>query len=177
MKATAISLVVMTLMVTACSPAAPPAPATTPAAAPAPVASEDGPAGVKKMLDTYTEAWLASDAKKIGTLYSDDAMLLLVNQPILTGRDAAIKDSQDFFDKYKPVAFEAPAEEMKFADGWGWARGIYKDTYVSKANGKSTSDQGKYIIIVVRQPDGSWVMTRDIHDSDGPSKAVTPSSK
>jgi len=175
MKATAIAVFVAALAATACNPAAPPAAATAPVAAPATAPSEDGPAGVKKMLETYTEAWLASDAKKIGTLYSDDAMLLLVNQPILTGRDAAIKDSQDFFDNYKPVTFEAPAEEMKFADGWGWARGIYKDTYVSKANGKSTSDQGKYIIIVARQPDGSWVMTRDIHDSDGPSKAATTS--
>jgi uncharacterized protein (TIGR02246 family) len=135
--------------------------------------SEQAAAGVKKMLDEYTAAWKASDAERIGKLYTDDAMILLVNHPTIVGRAATAKDSQDFFDKFTPVAFECPSQEMKFAGDWGFARGIYKDTYVAKAGGKSVSDQGKYIIIVQRQPDGSWLMSRDIHDSDGPSAAAT----
>ena len=62
----------------------------------------------------------------------------------------------------------APDEvELTGAD-WAFERGTYTIVLAPKAGGDPIRDVGKYITIYRRQPDGAWVMARDIWNSNNP---------
>ncbi len=60
--------------------------------------------------------------------------------------------------------------EIVVAGPWAYSRGLYTQDLTSKATGKVTHVDGKFLTIFLRQPDGSWKIYRDCFNSNVPPK-------
>ena len=58
---------------------------------------------------------------------------------------------------------------MTSAGGWAFERGGYTIALASKAGGEPIRETGKYITKLGRRSDGTWVIARDIWNSDAPA--------
>lgn len=123
---------------------------------------------IGETLEEYISAWKAANAGRIANLYSKDAVILPGDHPAERGRAGIVKYNQDFFDQYKPGDFDISTHDRKIINDWAFDSGSYSFTATPKAGGKPISDRGKYVVIMHKQPDGSWKWYRDIDNSDGP---------
>ncbi len=61
-------------------------------------------------------------------------------------------------------------EVKVFNDDWAMMWGLYHDERTPKAGGPTTRFYGKVLLILKRQPDGSWKKYIDIANDDAPPK-------
>jgi ketosteroid isomerase-like protein len=126
-------------------------------------------AGTNAWLDAYN----AGDADKIVAMYANDAVVMPPNAPVCTGRDelrAYITSDMAASKAAGIVLVNGPSTTGATGD-LGWHQGIYT---VKAASGE-TIGSGSYME-VWRKIDGTWVIVRDIWNSDRPSTPPTPSS-
>ncbi|HUU34716.1 MAG TPA: SgcJ/EcaC family oxidoreductase [Vicinamibacterales bacterium] len=153
--------------VAACAPA-PPAPAPAPAE-PAVNAPEDI-AALNAARAAFMAAYEAGDAEAIGRLYADDAISEPNNQPTLKGREAIVNSLKGMFEQVEVKPTLTP-EETRTLGNVGLDRGHYSVTATPKAGAPPTSSEGRYMVVFVKEQDGSWKVLRDIDNALG----VTPS--
>ena len=137
---------------------------TKPAEAAAPTAPDMGK--VKTEIQALETAWAAADnardAKAISAFYADDAVTLSNNKPLMTGKDAILKDIEEGMAK-KPkgatIAYDV-------TDVFGDENTV---TEVGKTTGKDSTGKvsysGKYMAIWQKR-DGKYVCVRDISNDD-----------
>lgn len=121
---------------------------------------------IKELHQAWTPAIVDKDFDTLIRLYTDDAIVLPPNGPKAQGR-AAVLDWMKAF----PAITDAnlTIEEI---DGYGdlaFVRGAYFMTIVPDGTGEPIQDRGKFIEIRRKQADGSWLMARDIFNSDLPA--------
>jgi uncharacterized protein (TIGR02246 family) len=144
-----------------CSPAPQnPAPTAPPAAA--------DTSGVDKIREAFMEAFIASDAARVADLYTADAVIMPQNQPAMTGHDAILNYNKGFFDTFNAKLTLTPEETKIFGD-MAFDRGTYTMELTPKAGGAAIMDDGKYLVLLQHQADGSWKVFRDIDNSSRPA--------
>jgi uncharacterized protein (TIGR02246 family) len=123
-------------------------------------------AKVKAEIQALETAWAdadnARDAKAIGALYADDAVSLLNNKPMASGKAAILKDIE------ASMATKAKGSTISFE-----VMDVYGDentvTEVGKTIGKDADGKvtytGKYMAIWQKR-DGKYVCIRDIGNDD-----------
>ena len=95
-------------------------------------------------------------------LFTADAVLMPPNAPPATGKRAIQAHYQAVFDQ-GTAAGEVSSEEIEAFD-----HGSYTIKITLKAGGDPIEDQGKYLAIDKRQPDGAWKIARVIWNSNNP---------
>lgn len=133
-------------------------------------------AGVDSCRSEYVSAWLAADANRIIEVYTNDALVLYPNQPAAAGRTAIHSYFKSFFDQYRQDLFELTSEEVKVAGSFAFDHGKYKWRGTLRQGGNPINDYGKYLVILQRQTDGSWKISRDMDNSNRPLSQTTRSS-
>lgn len=135
-------------------------------------------ATLRKLDDDWSKAAAAKDVEKTASFYSDDALVMPPNSPVLKGKDAARE-------MWKSM-FAVPG----FGGGWrattvavaksgdlGYTTGPYEITETD-ANGKPMTDKGKYLAVWKKQADGSWKCVADMFNTDlPPASAPAPVQK
>jgi uncharacterized protein (TIGR02246 family) len=155
-------LVLFAVMLAACNNTE-----TTPTAA-APAASDMNK--VKAEIQALETAWAEADnmrdAKAIAVLYADDAVTLVNNKPMISGKEAILKDMEASMatkPKGSTIAFDV-------LDVFGDENTV---TEVGKTTGKDSTGKvtytGKYMAIWVKR-DGKYVCIRDIGNDDAKSQ-------
>ena len=124
--------------------------------------------GINRCRAQYMSAWMIGNADSLSNLYTDEAVVLYPNQPAITGKTAIHSYFKSFFAEYAQDTFELVSDEIKIAGEWGFDRGKYKWRGTLRSKGDTISDQGKYLVILQRQGDGSWKVSRDMDNSDRP---------
>lgn len=157
------TLFLVLFSLTACQPPATEEPAEPEAAEPAGLSAEDLAAN-----EATTQAWvdavLAGDWDALGATYTEDAVLMPPNSEAVQGR-AAI---QAFFASWPPItSIELDGTEVDGEGDLAYVRGAYTLTLAPEGADPIT-DSGKYIEIRRKQADGSWLLSRDIFNSDLP---------
>jgi uncharacterized protein (TIGR02246 family) len=132
---------------------------------------------INKLRDEFVTAWKAGDGDRVAKLYSNDAVVLPQNQAPVNGRSAIASFNKNSFDQFVPNNFELSSEELQIMSDWAFDRGTYKFMITPKAGGEPINDQGKYIVILQRQADGSWKVARDIDNSSNPRPQLAQSQK
>jgi uncharacterized protein (TIGR02246 family) len=132
---------------------------------------------ISRLRDEFAAAWKAGDAERVANAYTNDAVLLPQNGPAVTGKSAILAFDKGFFDQYAPSNFEISSDEVQTMGDWAFDRGTYKFMATPKAGGEPLNDQGKYIVLLQRQADGSWKLARDIDNSSAPRAQAAPASK
>lgn len=150
MKVTQITVLVAALAFTACQPAGPAG------------LSEADRAAIAEVSKTFLDAARASDWQTVAGTYTENAILMPPNAPIVEGR----ANIQTFFEGFPPLTdFNLENVEVEGSGDFAYVRGTYSMT-ITLPGMDPMPDTGKYIEIRQKQADGSWLLHRDIFSSD-----------
>jgi uncharacterized protein (TIGR02246 family) len=135
-------------------------------------------ADLKAIKDTET-AWVADantkDPAKFAAHYTDDASVLLPNEPIITGKDnitAGIKPMMA--DPNFALQFQATKADVAKSGEVAYTQGTYAMTMTDPKTKQPMTDKGKYVTVYRKQADGSWKAVSDILNSDLPLPGAEP---
>ena len=171
MRTWTLGVIVGTIaLASACTQAAPPAPAPPPddhAAAEAAIRAKDE-AWAKSAADNKADTWM--------TYYTDDVAAFAPGEPMAVGTAAVRKTMDNFLaTPALKVSWTTKKVEAAKSGDLGYSYGTYEMTF-KDAKGKAMSDHGKYVEVWRKQADGSWKCSADIFNSDLPAPvAVKPS--
>jgi len=112
------------------------------------------------------EAVLAGNWNAVGAMFAEDALVMSPNTPSYEGRAALLE-----FIESAELAFTRHIIEFPEVDGYGdiaYARGTYDEAFTTGGAEELIADVGKILAILRKQPDGSWLITRWITNSNLP---------
>jgi ketosteroid isomerase-like protein len=165
---TTMSLVAV--LAVGCRPAPESVPADAGAASPAPAPlSAADLAAIRANDSAFGAASSAGDVDGVVATYATDASLLPPNAPAIKGADGIRGFWGGFMAAYA-LKMELSETEIGGAGDLAYVVGRYRFTATPKAEGAALTDQGKFVEIYKRQPDGGWKYAVDIYNSDLPVK-------
>lgn len=123
-------------------------------------------ARIRSVDSAFMAAANAGDADAVAAVYASDGALLAPNLPPQRGRDAIKAFWGGFLDAYH-VRFEVASDTIEGRGDLAYNRGHYRFTAVPRAKGApGVADEGKFIEILKKQPDGSWKYVLDMYSSN-----------
>jgi len=127
-----------------------------------------GGEAIKAVSDAYVKASLAGDAKAIAELYTEDAVEMPPNQPMVKGRTAI----QEFYEKMlgggtKMTNFTLTHLDTMTMGDRAYDIGTYEQTMSAQGSATTVSDRGKYMVIL-KQAGSDWKVAYVIYNSDQP---------
>ncbi len=139
-----------------------------PAASAASVAADK--AAIEEVNRKTLEALNTGNLELMNAMVAPNHIMLIPGRPALVGRDVIVASNKNLVETWNDVEIWKPAETVVAGD-WAYQRGAYDITLTPKKPGaRSIRQIGKYIHIYQRQPDGHWLMIRDMFNSDGPDQ-------
>jgi uncharacterized protein (TIGR02246 family) len=127
--------------------------------------SDEDIAANKALTAAYVQGINSKDWAAVTVLYTEDAILMPPNQPLVQGREAILVWAEAF----PPLTeFDLTLVEI---DGYGdlaYVRGMGTMTMTPESAPEPIKDTVKYIEIRRKQDDGSWLIAIDIMNSDLP---------
>ena len=147
--------------------------ACSPAAVKPGTPTGDDATKINALRDNFVAAFNTGDAAKIVDGYSADAVGLPAHHPAVGGKDSLLAYHREQFSQLSFKVALTPVETIVAGD-WGYDRGTYTMTITPKAGGGPMNDTGKYLVLLQKQVDGSWKVTRDIDNSDMPMPMPPP---
>ena len=118
---------------------------------------------IKGFYPPWKACILEQDFEGITRFYTEDAVVMPPNQPTIRGR-AEVKSWMEAFPKVTEAEFEI--DEVEGLGDFAFVRGRYSLTMEVEGAPGPVQDKGKYIEIRERQSDGTWLLARDIFNSD-----------
>jgi len=142
-----------------------------------PAASSSGassdPATVKAAIEAtnarFLEAFKRGDKAGMLASYTDDAVLMMPNEPAWRGRSGIEKGLDGFLGQVSLKDGGTTTGDVMVSGDMAVETGTFTWTLQSKTGGADIKDQGKYLTVWKRQADGSWKAVRDINNSDLPA--------
>lgn len=128
-------------------------------------ASASDLAAISRIHQEYVAAHNDSDADRLVALFTDDAVLMPMDEPSISGRQAIRDHYEEFFDQ-NPSAIELSPVETRVAGDWAFERIQVKVTLADGEHDSRHADV-KSLWILQRLPDGSWRIARAIDNLDG----------
>ena len=123
-------------------------------------------AKIRSTDSTFMAAANASDVAGVLAVYASDAALLAPNLPPQKGHDAIKAFWGGLLDAYT-VRFEVASDTIEGRGDLAYNQGHYRFTAVPKAKGvPGVADEGKFVEILKKQPDGSWKYVVDMYSSN-----------
>jgi ketosteroid isomerase-like protein len=127
--------------------------------------SEADIAKIRAMTANFARAAMAHSDSANAVQYTENAVFMPPNQPAVEGR-AAI---QAWFKAFPPVAvFTLKVLDVDGHGDVAYERGTYRMVIAGAGKAPALSDHGKFLAVRRRQPDGMWLMSADIFNSDVP---------
>ena len=133
---------------------------TQAATQPAGLSPEDK-AEITALQPKFESALLGKDFGSLANLYTADATLMPPHQPAVKGRDA-IREWMAGFPSL--TEFTLGIDEIDGRGDMAFVVGTY--TMTMEIEGESVADQGKYMEVRLREPNGQWSIHADIFNSD-----------
>ncbi len=119
---------------------------------------------IRALIDTYVSSALVADWDAWGNTLSSDVIFFSPNQAPLVGHDAVMAWIREF---PTLTSFTAPVDEVSGIGDLAYAHGTYSLT-TNLPDGSSVNEQGSYVNLFRRQPDGSWRYSHNIWHSNSP---------
>jgi ketosteroid isomerase-like protein len=119
---------------------------------------------VRGALDAYFDAATSRNASRWAALYANDAVLMPPNSATVEGRGAI----ETWLSALPVVITEAEGEalEVDGAGGFAYIRGTYAMSMEVPGVPQPVQQEGKLLQIYTRQQDGTWLLARDIWNSN-----------
>ncbi len=122
---------------------------------------------LKMHFDRYCATVMAGDLDAYRTFWTDDVVWLPPGEPLIEGIEACMDHHRPFFEQYNLVE-KMSVEEIKVGDPFTYVRVNYTFLATPKAGGEPIVEDGKGMFIMQRKPDGSWVSTHCVWNSNIP---------
>ena len=158
-----VSLLFATVLAAACGGGAMPEETMTTPADPAPI---------NEVRSQYEAAFNAGDTAGIAALFAEDAVSLPDHRSAAEGRAAIQQDLQGVFDQYTTNITITPLD-TEISGDLAHEHGTFEITLTPKAGGEAMMDDGKYLVILKREADGSWKLHHTIHNSNNPPPGMS----
>jgi ketosteroid isomerase-like protein len=145
------------------------------AAKAAPLAAADL-AAIRAADSAFATAANAGNAAGVAGTYLPDAHLMPPNLATIEGRDAIQKFWGGLLDANR-VKIGLTSDEVEGRGDLAYSRGRYTFEITPKEKGKGEAghDEGKFLEILRREPDGSWHYAVDMYSSDLPPSGAAKS--
>ena len=127
--------------------------------------SNDDIATIRANVDAYVQSVLSADWPAWAALFTDDALIMAPNEPVVEGR-AAIQAWGEAFPTL--TEFTSTPVEINGRTDLAYIRGTYSYTATVEGAPEPVTDSGKYLVLLRKQADGSWLVAADIWNSDQP---------
>jgi uncharacterized protein (TIGR02246 family) len=120
-------------------------------------------AAIEKLLSQDIAATVSRDTAALTDLWTDDAVRLQQGEPDDIGKQA-IRASNERFKAATPelrvLSYVPENKEVTVTDGWAFVWGYFTASYEESAGGEVKRVRGKRLMILKKQPDGSWKSAR-----------------
>jgi ketosteroid isomerase-like protein len=124
-------------------------------------------AALRKIADRDAPIVLAHDWDTLAGEYAEDAVRMPPNAPTVQGRDAIRRMLQQM----PPIsAFTFRLVDLHGEGNLAYMRGAWSITVAPPGAPKPVSDSGKILVVLRKEPNGSWVRVADAWNSDAPPK-------
>ena len=125
-------------------------------------------ANLDKTRQAHIAALNAGDADRWAACFAADAVQMPPNDPPNAGAESIRAWSGAFLAAFA-VKFSLRLDEVTLTGAdWAFERGTYAITLMPATGGAPVRDAGKYITIYQRHADDTWVIARDIWNSNNP---------
>ncbi len=132
----------------------------------APPLSARDSAGIAAADSAFQAAANAGNAAAVAAVYTIDASLLPPNMPPRRGRTDIQAFWAGLLDAYT-VKFELGSDLIEGRGDLAYNMGHFRFTAVPKdKNAAGIADEGKFVEVLRKQPDGSWKYIVDIYNSN-----------
>ncbi|MCG8409475.1 MAG: SgcJ/EcaC family oxidoreductase [Phycisphaerales bacterium] len=111
------------------------------------------------LLDQIAAADSVGDLDGVTASYTDDALLLPPDRPVLRGIDAIREHYQKLFDRYD-LKVTIRSDEIHIAGDWAHSVGVTFVTSLPRTGGQAVQSQDKYMMLLKRTRDGHWKIHR-----------------
>jgi uncharacterized protein (TIGR02246 family) len=118
-------------------------------------------ASITAVSKARADAFNQGNAAAIAAHFTEDALLMAPDKPILKGKAAVQTYYQHIFDEYE-TSLKSYYEEVKVSGQLAYGRGFAEVVLTPKRGGKTITSTSKYINIMKREADGTWKTTHDI---------------
>lgn len=118
-------------------------------------------AAIKALSAARAKAFNEGDAGTIAAAFTEDGLLMAPEKQSQTGREAVRQYYQGIFDQYKTV-LESGYDEVRVSGDLAYGVGFARVKLVAHNGGDTLLSTAKYINVLRRQNDGSWLTTHDI---------------
>ena len=122
---------------------------------------------IKNLSAARAKAFNEGNADVIAAAFTESGLLMAPDSSSRKGREAIREYYQHIFDQYNTV-LESGYEEVKVSGDLGYGVGFAKVKLVPHNGGDTLLSTAKYINILQRQDDGSWLTTHDIWNANEP---------
>lgn len=125
-------------------------------------------AAIATVYEEYTEAVNSGDARRWLALHEPEAYKMPQGQPMFRIADIA-PTVQVQWDKGPRMEMDIDCREIVIRGDIAWAMGCYTETLIPNNGDPAQTFQGKFLTILRRQADGSWLIYRDSYSFDVPA--------
>jgi uncharacterized protein (TIGR02246 family) len=126
---------------------------------------DDEMAKIKALSASRAKAFNEGNADVIAAAFTESGALMAPDVGSTMGRDAVREYYQKIFDQYKAF-LESGYDEVKVSGDLAYGVGFAKVKLVPHGGGDTLVSTAKYVNILQRQNDGSWLTTHDIWNSN-----------
>ena len=120
-------------------------------------------AAIEETENAYIQHMLAGDWDAVAALFTEDAILMGFDEPLKTGRAGIL---EHFAGVDSLTEFTITASHIQGEGGLAFLRWGYEVTGFVGGSEEPISYTGKSIDILQRQPDGQWLFTLEIYNTD-----------
>jgi len=121
-----------------------------------------------EMSEQWSAAANAGDVDAIAALLTDDCIRMNPDIPILEGKEAAVGRLRAFHKENDVQDHKLVIVEVRLAGDWAYVRGTVTSVVTPKTTGEPMTRSSKWVEIRELQPDGSWKISRTIHNRSAP---------
>ncbi len=127
-------------------------------------------AAIDKLRAEFAENYSAGDIKRVTAAYAPDAVLIQNFAPAVVGHEAIAEFMQAQFETAS-IRLSLSSQEVVFPSaGRAVDRGTYTSTIAMRSGTTAREDQGDYVVVWERQPDGAWKLAFDVDRSTTPAE-------
>ena len=123
----------------------------------------------------WSKAAGAKDIDKTISFYSEDALVMPSNSPVLKGKAVREMWQGMFSLPGFGGGWKATKVEVATSGDLGYVTGTY-EMNETDASGKPKTDKGKYLEVWKKQADGSWKCVADMFNTDLPATPASAST-
>jgi ketosteroid isomerase-like protein len=124
----------------------------------------------------WSKTAAARDIDGTVSYYSDDASLLAPNAPVASDKQSIRAAWAGLLTPDTSLSWQATKVEVARSGDLAYLIGTYQLTS-KDAHGKPVSDNGKFVEVWKKQPDGKWKVVADIFNSDLPVAQPRPAAE